>query len=150
MGENGSTGNATAELSERIAGTLASGTQIPQSNVQAQNWDTNVKYAMIGHGGNQVNLTGTFSLNNEISVSAQEGNVRFTAGGGDRDFIQVGHGGYRTGGIPNILGANIDLFGAGDVIFDASRPGTVMMERGALIGVVNRDGGGNFLGGEGL
>lgn len=144
MGENGSGSAGNSEWAERVVGTLASGNQIPQSSIQAQNWDTNVKYAMIGHGGNQVNYTGTFSLNNEINVSST-GNVRFTAGGGDRDFVQVGHGGYRTGGVPNILGANINLSGGGDVIFDASRPGTVMMERGALVGVVNRDSGGNFL-----
>lgn len=145
MGETGSGSAGNSEWAERVVGTLASGTEIPQSALQSQNWDTNIKYAMIGHGGSSVNLTGTLSLNNEIDVIAQNGNVRFTAGGGDRDFAQVGHGGYRTGGVPNIFGANINLTGAGDVIFDASSTGTVMMERGALTGVVNRDSGGNFL-----
>ena len=145
MGERGSGSAGNSELAERVVGTLASGTQIPQSAVQGQNWDTNIKYAMIGHGGSSVNYTGSFSLNNEIDVTAQEGSLRFTAGGGDRDFALIGHGGYRTGGTPNILGANIDVSAAGDVIFDASRPGTMMMERGALIGVVNRDGSNNFL-----
>jgi filamentous hemagglutinin family protein len=145
LGENGSGSAGNSEWTERVVGTLASGNQIPQSAVQSQNWDTNIKYAMIGHGGSSVNYTGAFSLNNEIDVTAQEGNIRFTAGGGDRDFAQIGHGGYRTGGTPNIIGANIDVAAAGDVIVDASSAGTIMVERTSMVGLVTRDGGGNFV-----
>lgn len=145
LGENGSGSAGNSEWTERVVGTLASGTEIPQSAVQGQNWDTNIKYAMIGHGGSSVNLTGTLSLNNEIDVISQEGNVRFTAGGGDRDFAQIGHGGYRTGGTPNIIGANIDVVANGDVIVDASSAGTIMVERTSMVGLVTRDGSGNFI-----
>jgi filamentous hemagglutinin family protein len=146
MGEKGSGSAGNAELLERVVGTLASGTQIPQSGVQGHNWDTNIKYAMIGHGGSSVNLNGVLSLNNTIEVEAQEGSVRITAGGGDRDFTQIGHGGYRTAGTnASVTGGDITVDAAGDIIVDASNPGTNMVERSSMIGIVTRDALGNFL-----
>lgn len=140
MGENGSTSTTNAELAERVVGTLASGTQIPQSNVQSLNWDTNIKFAQIGHGGSSVSMNGVLSLNNEINVNAQEGGIHLTTAGGDRDWVQIGHGGYRTGGTPNILGANVNVTAANDITVDASSSGTIMMERTSMFGVVFRDG----------
>jgi len=146
MGETGSSSAGNSELLERVVGTLGAGTQIPQSGVQGHAWDTNIKYAMIGHGGSSVNLNGVLSLNNTIGVEAQEGSVRLTAGGGDRDFTQIGHGGYRTAGAnASVTGGDITVDAAGDIIIDASNPGTNMVERSSMIGIVTRDGSGNFL-----
>jgi len=146
MGETGSTTAGDSELLERVTGTLAAGTQIPQSAVQSHNWDTNIKFSMIGHGGSSVNLNGILSLNNTIDVEAQGGSVRLTAGGGDRDFTQIGHGGYRTGGAnASITGGDITVTAADDIIIDASNPGMNMVERSSMIGIVTRDADGNYL-----
>lgn len=146
MGETGSGSAGNSELLERVVGTLASGNQIPQSAVQGHNWDTNIKYAMIGHGGSSVNLNGVLSLNNTIEVTSQEGSVRMTAGGGDRDFTQIGHGGYRTAGtVASVVGGDITVTADEDIIVDASNPGTNMVERSSMLGIVTRDGLGNFL-----
>jgi filamentous hemagglutinin family protein len=140
MGENGSGSAGNSELAERVVGTLGSGTQIPQSAIQAMNWDTNIKFAMIGHGGSSVNMNGVLSLNNEINVNAQTGGIRMTTSGGDRDWTHIGHGGYRTGGVPSIVGANVNVSSARDITVDASSSGDIMMERTSMFGVVFRDG----------
>lgn len=145
--ETGSSAAGNAEWAERVVGTLASGTQIPQTNsVQVNRWDTNQKHAMIGHGGNNVNQNGVLSLNNAINVTAQEGSVRFTAGDNDRDFALIGMGGYRSGGTVSITGADIDVDAADDIILDASNPGGNMVERTTMLAIPIRNGSGQIIG----
>jgi hypothetical protein len=145
--ETGSAVAGNAEWAERVVGTLASGTEIPQTNsIQSNRFDTNEKYVMLGHGGNNVNYTGDFSLNNTITVTSQDGSVRFTAGDNDRDFAMIGMGGYRSGGAPNIFGADITVTADADVILDASNPGGNMVERTTMMGIPVRNGLGQIIG----
>lgn len=145
--ETGSGVAANAEWAERVVGTLASGTQVPQTNsVNSNRWDTNNKHVMIGHGGNNVNFTGTLSFNNTIEVTSQDGSVRFTAGDNDRDFAMIGMGGYRSGGTPSIFGANVTVTAKDNVILDASNPGANMVERTTMMGIPAHDGLGQLIG----
>ncbi len=133
--------NATGqgELST-FAGTLATSGRIPQwINPRAYVWDTQIKFAKIGHGGNnfvETDIATTqYSVNNTIGVAAQGGGVTFTAGDRDLDFIQIGHGGYDPSSHDgSILGGNITVSAAGDVVFDATRIGQVSDVRTTNLG----------------
>ncbi|MEX2580466.1 MAG: hypothetical protein WD342_15515, partial [Verrucomicrobiales bacterium] len=150
IGELGGSVSATAEWTERVAnpGTV---TEVPQVGTTATGttvrpfaWDTGQKFAMVGHGGNNVSFTGDFSVNNTIEVEAGN-NIRFTAGDDDRDFVQIGIGGYRSGGNPDIRGGDILVTAGQDIIFDASNPGSSRMLRTTMHGVAIYDEFGNLV-----
>ncbi|MGB3120502.1 MAG: hypothetical protein WBE58_16895, partial [Verrucomicrobiales bacterium] len=140
-----------AELTS-FAGTVGTATRIPQEGtVRAYVYDTNFRFAKIGHGGyNFVEVNdnvNVYSLNNTIEVTAQTGDITFTAGDRDRDFIQIGHGGDEPSSHDgSIKGGDITVWAAGDIIFDASRPGVQALQRTTNLGPVERDGLGNVIG----
>ncbi len=139
-----------------FAGTPATGTRIPQIGaVQAFTLDTGIKFAKIGHGGNnfvETDIATTqYSVNNTIDVAAQGGGIAFTAGDRDLDFIQIGHGGYDPSSHDgSIVGGNINVSAAGDVIFDATRQGLLIDQRTTNLGIPIFNANGDVVGLEGL
>lgn len=139
-----------------FAGTAGTATRIPQTGtVRAYAYDTQVKFAKVGHGGNNFsesnNVLNLYSLNNSVTVTAQGGGVAFTAGDRDVDFIQIGHGGYDGTGNStlneaSVAGGGILVTAAGDIVFDASNAGLVAQQRTTNLGVPVFDGSGNVIG----
>lgn len=148
-------GSGFGELTN-FGGTTATANRIPQlGTVRAYAYDTQIKFAKIGHGGNNFVetdvATTVYSLNNTIDVTAQGGGISFTAGDRDLDFIQIGHGGYDPSSHDgSVVGGDISVSAAGDVVFDASRAGQTADLRTTNLGTPIYNSTGNVIGLNGL
>ncbi len=89
-------------------------------------------YAILGHGGDESEgYNGARDASDDptetISVTATTGDVRFVAGSGRRNWVQLGNGGYSNNG-DHV--ANIDVNAGGDVLFIAGQAPDVFQIRG--------------------
>lgn len=93
-----------------------------------------------------MNYNGVYSKDNTVTVEAQTGNLRMTSGNDNSTWTQIGIGGSRSGGAPQVVGGDITITVGKDLIVDASNPGATREERTSMFGAVYRDSGGKLLG----
>ncbi|MEZ5430273.1 MAG: hypothetical protein R3F31_03665 [Verrucomicrobiales bacterium] len=121
----------------------------PQAVANGKGYNIDIKFAQIGHGGydfiTNAQPSKNFSLNNDITVTAQVGAVRFTASDADNDYIQIGwvvsiSGGGANNNQRNITGSDLTVT-AGGTFFDARNAGSLETNRvpvGGSLGLETR------------
>ncbi|MGD9635342.1 MAG: beta strand repeat-containing protein, partial [Pirellulales bacterium] len=134
----------------QAAGNVIDADTTPQAVANGKGYNIDIKFAQIGHGGydfiTNAQPSKNFSLNNDITVTAQVGAVRFTASDADNDYIQIGMGGIDFGGGANnnqrnITGSDLTVTAGGDIWFDARNAGSLETNRvpvGGSLGLETR------------
>ncbi|MCP5539769.1 MAG: filamentous hemagglutinin N-terminal domain-containing protein, partial [Akkermansiaceae bacterium] len=126
------------------SGNVVDADATPQLANRGTSYDIDRSYAMIGHGGYDfvADNGGNYSLNNTVDVRAGYdggdnpvgGAIRFTAGEGSNNFVQIGIGGYENGGDRDIMGADISVLADGDIVFDATNGGIMEFNQNGVGG----------------
>lgn len=105
----------------------------PQAAARGYGHNVDIKHVQIGHGGYDFlvnDLANTdFSLNNSLTVRAENGSLRFTSGNANNDYAQIGMGGIDFGQDRNITNSDILVEAAGDIWFDSSASGSLENNR---------------------
>lgn len=110
----------------------------PQAAARGYGWNIDIKHVQIGHGGYDFlvnDLANTdFSLNNAITVEAENGSLRFTSSNANNDYAQIGMGGMEFGNDRNITNSDIFVRAAGDIWMDSGQSGTLETNRIPIAG----------------